>query len=31
MAIVHALTVPGLFAPAGLLGAGPQTTAWLSW
>ena len=28
-AIVHALTLPGLFAPAGLLGAGPQTTAWL--
>jgi PAS domain S-box-containing protein len=28
-AIVHALTFPGLFAPAGLLGAGPQTTAWL--
>ena len=29
MAIVHALTFPGLFAPDGLLGAGPQTTAWL--
>jgi PAS domain S-box-containing protein len=29
MAIVHALSFPGLFAPAGLLGAGPQTTAWL--
>ena len=28
-AIVHALTFPGLFAPAGLLYAGPQTTAWL--
>ena len=28
-AIVHALTFPGLFAPTGLLGAGPQTTAWL--
>jgi PAS domain S-box-containing protein len=28
-AIVHALTFPGLFAPAGLFGAGPQTTAWL--
>jgi len=28
-AIIHALTFPGLFAPAGLLGAGPQTTAWL--
>lgn len=25
----HALTFPGLFSPAGLLGAGPQTTAWL--
>jgi PAS domain S-box-containing protein len=29
MAIVHALTFPGLYAPTGLLGAGPQTTAWL--
>jgi PAS domain S-box-containing protein len=29
MAIAHALSFPGLFAPAGLLGAGPQTTAWL--
>src|SRR5215470_3654642 len=29
MAVVHALTFPGLFAPTGLLGAGPQTTAWL--
>jgi diguanylate cyclase (GGDEF)-like protein len=29
MSIVHALTFPGLFAPGGLLGAGPQTTAWL--
>ena len=29
MAIVHVLTFPGLFAPEGLLGAGPQTTAWL--
>src|SRR5215204_3768738 len=28
-AIVHALTFPGLFAPAGLLGAGTQTTVWL--
>src|SRR5438270_5893799 len=28
-AIVHLLTYPGVFAPAGLLGAGPQTTAWL--
>ena len=29
MASAHALTFPGLFAPGGLLGAGPQTTAWL--
>jgi signal transduction histidine kinase/CheY-like chemotaxis protein/HPt (histidine-containing phosphotransfer) domain-containing protein len=29
VAIAHMLTFPGLFAPAGLLGAGPQTTAWL--
>ena len=29
MAIVHTLTFPGLFAPGGLLGATPQTTAWL--
>ncbi|MGE5169444.1 MAG: sensor histidine kinase [Rudaea sp.] len=29
MAVVHALSFPGLFAPAGLLGSGPQTTAWL--
>src|SRR3954469_12829539 len=28
-AMVHALSFPGLFAPAGLLGAGPQTTVWL--
>jgi PAS domain S-box-containing protein len=28
-AIVHALTFPGLFAPAGLLNSGPQTTVWL--
>ena len=28
-AIVHALTFPGLFAPTGLLDAGPQTTVWL--
>src|SRR6266436_4548367 len=28
-AIVHLMTFPGLFAPTGLLGAGPQTTAWL--
>jgi signal transduction histidine kinase/CheY-like chemotaxis protein len=25
----HALTFPGLFAPTGLLGAGPQSTAWI--
>jgi two-component system sensor histidine kinase/response regulator len=25
----HALTFPGLFAPQGLLGAGPQSTAWI--
>jgi PAS domain S-box-containing protein len=29
MAVIHALTFPGLFAPGGLLGAGPQSTAWL--
>src|SRR5258708_10346055 len=29
MAFVHALTFPGLLTPAGGLGAGPQTTAWL--
>ncbi len=29
IAVVHALTFPGLFAPTGLLGATPQTTAWL--
>ena len=29
MAISHALTFPGLFSPTGLLGAGPQSTAWL--
>ena len=29
IAIAHALTFPGLLAPAGLLGAGPQSTAWL--
>ena len=29
MAVPHALTFPGLFAPTGLLGAGPQSTAWL--
>jgi two-component system sensor histidine kinase/response regulator len=29
IAALHLLTFPGLFAPAGLLGAGPQSTAWL--
>jgi len=29
MSATHALTFPGLFAPSGLLDAGPQTTAWL--
>jgi PAS domain S-box-containing protein len=29
MVVVHTLSFPGLFAPTGLLGAGPQTTAWL--
>lgn len=29
IAVVHMLSYPGVFAPAGLLGAGPQTTAWL--
>ena len=29
MTIPHALTFPGLFAPKGLFGAGPQSTAWL--
>jgi signal transduction histidine kinase/CheY-like chemotaxis protein len=29
MTIAHALTFPGLFAAHGLLGAGPQSTAWL--
>ncbi len=28
-AVVHALTFPGLFAPAGLFGAGSQTTVWI--
>jgi signal transduction histidine kinase len=27
--VSHALTFPGAFAPSGLLGGGPQTTAWL--
>jgi diguanylate cyclase (GGDEF)-like protein len=29
IAVVHTLTFPGLFSAAGLLGAGPQSTAWL--
>jgi len=29
MAVFHLLSFPGLFAPAGLIGAGSQTTAWL--
>lgn len=29
IAVAHALSFPGLFTPSGLLGAGPQTTAWL--
>lgn len=29
MAVAHGLSFPGLFAPTGALGAGPQTTAWL--
>jgi PAS domain S-box-containing protein len=29
MIVCHALTFPGLFTPSGLLGAGPQSTAWL--
>jgi PAS domain S-box-containing protein len=29
MVVAHTLTFPGLFASTGLLGAGPQTTAWL--
>jgi diguanylate cyclase (GGDEF)-like protein len=29
MSIAHVMTFPGLFSPTGLLGAGPQTTAWL--
>ena len=27
--IAHAMSFPGLFAPSGLLGAGPQSTAWI--
>ena len=29
IAFVHALTFPGVFSSTGLLGAGPQSTAWL--
>lgn len=29
IAVPHALTFPGLFSATGLLGAGPQSTAWL--
>lgn len=29
MAIAHALSFPGLFAAGGVIGGGPQTTAWL--
>jgi PAS domain S-box-containing protein len=29
LAVAHMLSFPGLFSPTGLLGAGPQTTAWL--
>ena len=29
MAVAHLLTFPGLFSKTGLLGAGPQSTAWL--
>lgn len=29
MAVAHGLSFPGLFAPGGVIGAGPQTTAWL--
>ncbi len=29
MTVPHALSFPHLFGPAGLIGAGPQTTAWL--
>lgn len=29
IAVIHALSFPGLFAQAGLLGSGMQTTAWL--
>ena len=29
MTVSHMLTFPGLFSPTGLLGAGPQSTAWM--
>jgi two-component system, NarL family, sensor histidine kinase UhpB len=29
MTVAHALSFPGLFAPGGLIGAGPQSTAWI--
>ncbi len=29
MVVPHALAFPGVFSPSGLLGAGPQTAAWL--
>jgi len=29
IAVSHMLTFPGLFSPTGMLGAGPQSTAWL--
>jgi diguanylate cyclase (GGDEF)-like protein len=29
LAVSHLLSFPGLLAPTGLIGAGPQTTAWL--
>lgn len=29
MTVPHVLTFPGLFSPTGLLGAGPNSTAWL--
>lgn len=29
MVVSHALSFPGVFSPTGLMGAGPQTTAWL--
>src|ERR1051325_9292515 len=29
LAVIHALSFPGLFAPGGVLGGGAQSTAWL--